>query len=31
VIHACEKVKRKLAGEEAFRRQVNELTVRLTP
>jgi chromosomal replication initiator protein len=31
VIHACEKVKRKLAGEETFRRQVQELAVRLTP
>ncbi|HTX52360.1 MAG TPA: chromosomal replication initiator protein DnaA [Candidatus Baltobacteraceae bacterium] len=31
VIHACEKVKRKIAGEDAFRRQVEELTVRLSP
>ncbi len=31
VIHACEKVKRKLAAEDAFRRQVQELAVRLTP
>ncbi len=31
VIHACEKVKRKIAGEETFRKQVDELTVRLSP
>ncbi|MFB3816594.1 MAG: chromosomal replication initiator protein DnaA [Candidatus Methylomirabilales bacterium] len=31
VIHACEKVKRKIAAEETFRRQVQELAVRLTP
>jgi chromosomal replication initiator protein len=31
VIHACEKVKRMLAGEETFRRQVNDLAVRLSP
>jgi len=31
VIHACEKVKRKIAGEDAFRRQVEELTLRLSP
>jgi chromosomal replication initiator protein len=31
VIHACEKVKRKIAAEETFRRQVQELSVRLTP
>ena len=31
VIHACEKVKRKIAGEEIFRKQVDELTVRLSP
>jgi chromosomal replication initiator protein len=31
VIHACEKVKRKIAGEEPFRKQVDELTVRLSP
>ncbi len=31
VIHACEKVKRKIAGEDAFRRQVDELTLRLSP
>jgi chromosomal replication initiator protein len=31
VIHACEKVKRKIASEETFRRQVHELAVRLTP
>jgi chromosomal replication initiator protein len=31
VIHACEKVKRKIAGEEMFRKQVDELTVRLSP
>ncbi len=30
VIHACEKVKRKIAGEDGFRRQVDELTVRLS-
>ncbi len=30
VIHACEKVRRMIAGEEAFRRQVDELTVRLS-
>jgi chromosomal replication initiator protein len=31
VIHACEKVKRMLAGEEVFRRQVQDLAVRLSP
>jgi chromosomal replication initiator protein len=31
VIHSCEKVKRKIAGEETFRKQVDELTVRLSP
>jgi chromosomal replication initiator protein len=31
VIHACEKVKRKIAGEEAFRKQVDELTLQLSP
>ena len=31
VIHSCEKVKRKIAGEELFRKQVDELTVRLSP
>jgi chromosomal replication initiator protein len=30
VIHACEKVKRKLAGEDVFRKQVNDLTARLS-
>jgi chromosomal replication initiator protein len=30
VIHACEKVKRKIAGEEAFRKQMDELSVRLS-
>lgn len=30
VIHACEKIKRKMAGEEAFRKQVDELSVRLS-
>jgi len=31
VIHSCEKVRRKLADEDVFRRQVDELTVRLSP
>jgi len=31
VIHACEKVKRKLAGEDLFRKQVQDLATRLTP
>ncbi len=31
VIHACEKVKRMIAGEEVFRKQIEELSVRLTP
>jgi chromosomal replication initiator protein len=31
VIHACEKVKRKIASEEVFRKQVDDLTVRLSP
>ena len=31
VIHSCEKVRRKLADEDGFRRQVDELTVRLSP
>jgi len=31
VIHACQKVKRKLAGEEMFKKQVDELTLRLSP
>jgi chromosomal replication initiator protein len=31
VIHSCEKVKRMIAGEELFRKQVDELTVRLSP
>ena len=31
VIHACEKVKRKIAGEEVFRKQVQDLSTRLTP
>jgi len=30
VIHACEKVKRKMAGEDAFRKQVQDLTVHLS-
>jgi chromosomal replication initiator protein len=30
VIHACEKVKRMIAGEDAFRRQVEELSLRLS-
>jgi chromosomal replication initiator protein len=30
VIHSCEKVKRKMAGEDAFRRQVDELSTRLS-
>jgi chromosomal replication initiator protein len=30
VIHACEKVKRKMAGEDAFRKQIQDLTVRLS-
>jgi chromosomal replication initiator protein len=30
VIHACEKVKRKIAGEEIFRKQIDELSVRLS-
>ncbi len=30
VIHSCEKVKRKIAGEEVFRRQVQDLTVQLS-
>jgi chromosomal replication initiator protein len=31
VIHACEKVRRKIAGEEVFRKQVDDLFVRLSP
>jgi len=31
VIHACEKVKRKIAGEEPFRKQVEDLANRLAP
>jgi chromosomal replication initiator protein len=31
VIHACEKVKRKLVGEDLFRKQVQDLQTRLTP
>ncbi len=31
VIHACEKVKRKIAAEEPFRKQVEDLTNRLAP
>ncbi len=31
VIHSCEKVKRKMAGEEAFRRQIHDLTTQLSP
>ncbi len=30
VIHACAKVKRKIAGEEIFRKQIDELSVRLS-
>ena len=30
VIHSCEKVKRMIAGEDAFRRQVDELAVRVS-
>ncbi len=30
VIHACEKVKRKMAGEDTFRKQVQDLTVHLS-
>ncbi len=30
VIHSCEKVKRKMAGEDAFRKQVQDLTVHLS-
>jgi chromosomal replication initiator protein len=30
VIHSCEKVKRMIAGEDAFRRQVDELSVRVS-
>jgi chromosomal replication initiator protein len=30
VIHACEKVKRKMAGEDAFRKQIQDLTVQLS-
>ncbi len=30
VIHACEKVKRKIAGEDLFRKQIDELSVRLS-
>jgi len=31
VIHSCQKVKRKMAGEEAFRKQVHDLTTQLSP
>ena len=31
VIHACEKVKRKIAGEDVFRKQIDELSLRLSP
>jgi chromosomal replication initiator protein len=30
VIHSCEKVKRMIAGEDAFRRQVDELSIRVS-
>ena len=31
VIHSCQKVKQKMAGEEAFRKQVHDLTTQLSP
>ncbi len=31
VIHSCQKVKRKMAGEEAFRKQVHDLSTQLSP
>jgi chromosomal replication initiator protein len=30
VIHACEKIKRKMAGEEVFRKQVQDLSTQLS-